>query len=46
MMILGEVWQRLMLLTLQPMAWVPSMPVEAAPVKSRPTRRRQQSRRR
>jgi len=44
-MILSQVWQRLMLLSMQPMAWVPLPPQDDAPVKSSTRRRRQRARR-
>ena len=40
MMILSEVWQRLMLVSMQPMAWIPMATPDAAPAKSRARRAR------
>ena len=39
-MILSQVWQRLMLLSMQPMAWVPMAPQQEAEPKSRSRRPR------
>jgi hypothetical protein len=49
MMILSQVWQRLLLLSLQPMAWImiaPSPEAEPRPVKRRGVRGRARARRR
>jgi len=44
MMILSEVWQRLMLVSMQPMAWIPMATPEEAPARQPSAIRAQRAR--